>query len=275
MYLCRKLRIGIVGCGAIGTSLARAVVSKFSKQARLVSLYDIERSKAMHLARKLHTDSIVATSLNHLIERVDLVIEAADSKSCLSIAKRVLNKRCDIIIMSVGGIVTRLNQLKRLARNNRAKVYIPSGAICGIDALMAASQKKIKKVILVTRKNPRSFEGINYIKRKGIMLDKIKTETILFSGNAKEAISFFPQNINVAATLSIAGIGEKKTQVKIVASPGVKRNIHEICIESDAGRISTRVENLIHPDNPKTSFLAVLSAIATLRQILEPVRVGT
>ena len=117
--------------------------------------------------------------------------------------------------------------------------------------------------------------GSEYINQRGLNLNKIRGETVLFSGSAADAIKNFPQNINVAATLSIVGIGEKRTQVKIVASPRLKRNIHEIYIDSDAGRISSRVENLIHPDNRKTSFLAVLSAIATLRQLLEPVRVGT
>ena len=108
-----------------------------------------------------------------------------------------------------------------------------------------------------------------------IKLNNIKKDTILFFGNARRAIKLFPRNINVAATLSIAGIGQVRTQVKIIASPKVKKNIHQINIDSDAGRISTRVENLVHPQNPKTSFLAVLSAIATLRGILEPVRIGT
>ncbi len=270
------MKIGIVGCGAIGTSLAKTIVSDFASQARLVSLYDIDKNKSLGLAKKLKVnEAIVTPKLDYLIEKADLVIEAADARSCLSIAKSVLNKGRDIIIMSVGGAVAHINQLRNLALKNQSKIYIPSGAICGIDALMAASQKKIKKIILTTRKNPKSFGDIDYIRQKGIRLDKIRKDIILFSGNARQAIKLFPQNINVAATLSIAGIGQAGTQVKIIASPKVKRNIHEIYIESDAGRISTRVENLVHPDNPKTSFLAVLSAIATLRQILDPVRVGT
>ncbi|MCM8781346.1 MAG: DUF108 domain-containing protein [Candidatus Omnitrophica bacterium] len=86
---------------------------------------------------------------------------------------------------------------------------------------------------------------------------------------------FFPQNINVAATLSLAGIGSKNTIVRIIASPQTTRNIHQIEIESEAGRIVTRTENTVHPDNPKTSYLAVLSAVATLRDILESIRIGT
>lgn len=273
--MAKLLRIGIVGCGAIGGSLAKAIVSDFANQARLVSVYDIDRDKALSLARELNTRLRVSSSLDSLIERASLVIEAAEAKSCLAIARRCLKKRRDIMILSVGGIVTHTNQLRNLAKKKQAKVYIPSGAICGIDALKAASQGRIKRIVLITRKNPRSFENSDYIKRKGVRLDKIKRDTLLFSGNAREAIRIFPQNINVAATLSIAGTGHKRTQVRIFASPRIKRNIHEIRIESDAGTISTRVENLVHPDNRKTSFLAVLSAIATLRQILEPVRVGT
>ena len=271
----KRLKIGIVGCGAIGTSLAEAIVSDFSVQTRLVSIYDIDRNKALGLVRKLKAKPLVSSSLDYLVKMADLVIEAADASSSLAIARSVLSKGRDIIVMSVGGIATNINQLRNLARKKKARLYVPSGAICGIDALKAASQGKINRVVLITRKNPKSFQNSDYIKQEGIRLDKIKSDTVLFSGNARQAIKFFPQNINVAATLSIVGIGQARTQVKIVACPKLKRNIHEIYIESDAGTISTRVENLVHPDNPKTSLLAVLSAIATLRRILEPVRVGT
>jgi aspartate dehydrogenase len=273
--MAKRLRIGIVGCGAIGTSLARAIVSDFSRQARLASLYDIDKNRALGLARKLGVRSAVSPSLHCLVDKVDLVIEAAGAKGCLSIAKSALSKGRDILIMSVGGIITHIDRIRNLAKKRRACVYVPSGAICGIDGLKGVGQGRIKRVLLVTRKNPRSLEGIDYVRQKGIELGKIKKDTLLFSGNARQAIRFFPRNINVAATLSIVGIGQGRTQVKIIASPKLKRNIHEIYIESDACRISTRVENLVHPDNPKTSFLAVLSAIATLRQILEPIRVGT
>ena len=272
----KQLKIGIVGCGAIGTSLAEAIVGDFRRQARLTSLYDISRQRSLSLSRKLKlSPSVVAHSLNRLIDGSDLVIEAAAAQACLAIAIKVLNKRRNIMIMSVGGIVNHLGQLISLARKNQAKVYIPSGAICGIDALRAAAQKKIKRVLLITRKNPKSFEGLDYIKRRGIELKKIKREKVLFSGSAQRAIRLFPQNINIAAILSIAGIGPRKTKVKLIASKQVSKNIHELRIDSEAAKISARVENLLHPDNPKTSFLAVLSAIATLRQILEPVKVGT
>jgi aspartate dehydrogenase len=271
-----KLKIGIVGCGAIGSSLAKAIVNDFSKLAVLVALYDIDLKKTRYLSRLISKDkSLLTKSLEQLINKSDLVIEAASAKSSWEIAKEVLINRRSIMIMSIGGIVSHFKELSKLAERHNTKVYLASGAISGIDALKAAKLGRIKKVFLTTRKNPASFKDVEYVVRKKVNLDKIKKDTLLFSGSAKDAVKYFPQNINVAGLLSIAGIGKDKTQVKIIASPKIKKNIHEIKIESEAAVISTRTENTLHPDNPKTSYLAVLSAIATLKQILEPVKIGT
>lgn len=272
----KRLRIGIVGCGAIGSSLAKAIVEDFSQRATLTALYDIDPEKAEKLSRTLSKNKKLAVKgLAQLIHKSDLVIESASAKSSLEIAKDALSKGRSIMTMSVGGIVGHLGELFNLANKHQTKVYLPSGAICGIDGVKAANLSKIKKVILTTRKNPIAFKEIDYIKKKKIDLDRLKKDTLLFSGSAKEAVRHFPQNINVAAILSIAGIGENKTEVRIIAAPKIRRNIHEIEIESNAGRIFTRTENVLHPDNPKTSYLAVLSAQATLRQILGPIKAGT
>lgn len=270
-----RVRVGIVGCGAIGSSLARAIIKDFSGQLELAALYDIDKGRMMALAdscgirRKLK-----AGSLKELILRSDLVIEAACAKCAWEISRLALSGKRDIMIMSVGGIVNFLEKLRSLAKKKNCRVFIPSGAISGIDALKAARCAKIKEVTLTTTKNPASFKGVKYASDKGIILERIKKDTVLFSGSAQEAVKFFPQNINVAAVLSIAGVGKKNTRVSIVASPKARKNIHEISIDSQAAKIFTRTENVLHADNPKTSYLAVLSAIATLRQMLDPVKVG-
>lgn len=270
------LRIGIVGCGAIGSSLAKTISKQFSKQAQLSALYDIDNKKSSELSMLISKDRYLAvTSLKNLIEKSDLVIEASSAKAAWSIAQRVLKQNRDIMIMSVGGIISNYTNLFNLAKRHNVKVYIPSGALSGIDALRAASLGKIKKVTLTTIKNPISFQKVKSVEKKGIDLKRIKKDFVLFSGSAQEAVKYFPQNINVAATLSIAGRGPAKTKVKIIASPKVDKNIHEIEIVSEAGRIFTRTENVLHPDNPKTSYLAYLSAVATLKQILEPIKIGS
>lgn len=273
--MAKLLRIGIVGCGAIGSSLAGAVTSDFSDRAALVSLYDVEIEKAYKLANKFNNKKLAALNLEDLINRVDLVIESARAEVAYEIAKKTISFSKDIMIMSVGGIIQYYKELKVLAQDKDARIFIPSGAICGLDGLKAASRGKINKVVLITKKPPKAFLGAPYILKNNIRLDNINEDRVIFEGNASNAIKAFPQNINVAATISIAGIGLENTMVRIIASPNLTRNIHEIEIESEAGRITARTENVVHPDNPKTSYLAVLSAIATLRQILEPVKIGT
>ncbi|MBN2830731.1 MAG: aspartate dehydrogenase [Candidatus Omnitrophica bacterium] len=270
-----KLNIGIVGCGAIGGSLAKAIIKDFAKEARLTALYDIDTLKSAMLVKKLKIRPIVSIDLGGLIRRSDLIIEAASAKSSFAIAKSALALKKNVMVMSVGGIVQGFNLLSKLAFKNNRKIYIPSGAISGVDALKAASIGRVKNVTITTTKNPLGFKGVSYIKDKGIDLSRIKKDTILFSGSAKDAVRYFSQNINVAAVLSLAGLGINKTNVKIIASPQVSKNIHEIKIESHAGNIFTRTENILHPDNPKTSYLAVLSAIAVLKRIFKPVVIGT
>lgn len=271
-----RLKIGIVGCGAIGSSLARAICRDFSRQAELSGLYDIRREKAEKLSLLLFKNKkLTAKNLGRLIQEAQLVVEAASCASASGIAKSALRGGRDIMVMSVGGIVSGYPGIFNLAKRHKAKLYIPSGAIAGIDGLKASALGKIKKVVLTTTKNPASFKGVAYLERQGIDLESIKKELVLFSGPAEEAVRYFPQNINVSAVLSLAGIGARKTAVRIIASPQVSRNIHEIEIESQAGRVISRTENLLHPDNPKTSYLAVLSALAVLKQILSPAKVGT
>ncbi len=270
------LKIGIVGCGAIGSSLAKKISSKYKNKARVAALYDIDRSKAEILSNSLSGNKLlVVHKVERLIKESDLVVEAASAGVSFAIAKKSLSLGRDVLIMSVGGIVGNIGLLSRLAQGKNCRVYVPSGAIAGIDALKASALSGIRKVVLTTYKNPVSFKGVEYIKSKSIDLGKIKKDTVLFSGSAKEAVKLFPQNINVAAVLSIAGIGASNTKVKIVASPKIKNNIHRIEIISGAGKVIAETVNVLHPDNPKTSYLAVLSAEAVLKQILEPVKIGT
>ncbi len=272
----KSLRIGIVGCGAIGSSLAESIVKDFRKKARLAALYDIEPKKSAGLSRSLFkTGSLQVRSLRRLILKSDLVIEASSAMASFGIAQKVLTLGKDVLIMSVGGVAGHIKALADLAQRRGSSIYIPSGAVSGIDALKAAGCVKLRKVCLTTRKNPASFKGVKTLSQKKIDLDRIKKDTILFHGSARKAIRLFPQNINVAGLLSLAGLGLDRTKVKIVASPAVKKNIHEIFIDSSAATIMTRTENMVHPDNPKTSYLAVLSAIAMIKEILNPVKIGT
>ena len=273
----RKLKIGIVGCGAIGSSLAKEIVVSLRDSACLVALYDIRLEKSQLLSKQLAKNTkFCVGNLDALIRKSDLVIESSCAKAAWEIVYKSLSSGRKVMAMSVGGMVGHLNQLFVLAEKFNAQAYFPSGAICGIDGLKAANILGVQNVVLTTRKHPDAFKGVEYVVKKFRgALAGLKKDKVLFVGTAEKAVKYFPQNINVAAVLGLAGIGLHKTKVRIIASPSVCKNIHEILIESKAAKIFTRTENILHPENPKTSYLAVLSAIATLRQILQPIKIGT
>jgi aspartate dehydrogenase len=273
--MAKLLKIGIAGCGAIGSSLAKTISSDFPGKAKLAGIYDIDLEKAYKLASELKDKKLAVLNIDDLINKSDLIVEATRQESAVEITKKALLSGRDIMIMSVGGIVDFFKELCVLAEEKGDRIFIPSGAICGLDGLKAANRGKIYKVALTTKKPPRAFLGVPYILKRKINLNEINKDTVLFEGDALSAIRVFPQNINVAATLSLAGIGAKETIVRIIASPDTERNIHELEIECESGKIFSRTENIPHPDNPKTSYFAVLSAGACLKQILEPIKIGT
>ncbi|MCU0665740.1 MAG: DUF108 domain-containing protein [Candidatus Omnitrophica bacterium] len=272
----KKIRIGIVGCGAIGSSLAKAITKEFSADAYVSALFDTQPDKAQLLSVALRKDiSLAVSSLKDLISFSDFIIESSSAQASGGICRQAVNNGKDILVMSVGGLLKSYPRIFNLAKKKKVKVYIPSGAIGGVDALKALNLSDVKKVTLTTTKNPIAFKKVEYLIKKRIVLSEIKSKKVLFYGNALRAVRCFPQNINVAAVLSLVGIGAKQTKVKIVASPKVNKNIHEVQIISRAGNFYSRSENVLHPGNPKTSYLAFLSAKALLRDIFLPVKIGT
>jgi len=273
------LRVGLIGCGAIGTTLAQAIDSGRAGKIHLTIVYDSIPQRSKNLVRGLSKKPKIAEKPEQLIknEGVDLVIEAASQDAVRQYAEKVLRAGKDLMLMSVGALVDYklLSRIRSLAERTGRRVYVPSGAIAGLDGLRAAAIGRIYEVVLTTRKPPKGLKGAPFIKQKKIDLDAINVAKKIYEGTAQEACKFFPDNVNVAAALSLAGIGPKKTIVRIVADPGINRNIHEISVRGEFGELRARIENVPSPENPKTSYLAAVSAIANLRKITENILVGT
>ncbi|MCL6582095.1 MAG: aspartate dehydrogenase [bacterium] len=265
-------KIGVVGCGTIGKQVCLAI-DQGKIAAELVAVADMDAVKARRVVDEL-TSPCEVLPIPELVRRTDLVVEAASQKVVPTLVEMVLDQGKEALIMSVGGLLPFNWGWDRLAESG-ARLYIPSGAIAGLDALKAANLSKIYSVTLTTRKPPRGLKGAPYCLEKGIDLDTLDREMVIFEGSAQEATSAFPQNINVAATLSLAGLGPERTRVRIIADPKVSSNIHEIEIAAESGKIVTRTENVPSAVNPKTSYLAVLSAIATIQGIVSPLKVGS
>jgi aspartate dehydrogenase len=269
------LKIGVIGCGAIGAQICRAIDSG-SINAQLEAIYDRSEQHCKKLQGSLKNKPAITTPAE-LIKKADIVVECASQAAVREHGRLVLESGKDLMVMSVGAFMDEklLEDLVRAARKNDCKIYVPSGAIAGIDGLKSAKAASIDKVEISTTKNPKGLEGAPFIIENNIDLSSIHGKTMIFEGNAKEAVKAFPANVNVAASLSLAGIGSEDTRVKVYVDPEASRNIHEITVEGDFGNFRCRIENVPSPDNPKTSLLAALSAIATLKKITEPLQIGT
>lgn len=269
----KKIKVGIIGCGTIGSEIARACQARLKNSIDLVGICDLVAEKAELLQKSLK-DKTPVLALDNIVKISDLIVEAAGAKVSADILRKAIDGKKDVLIMSIGGLLGNESLLKS-AENTGVRVYLPSGALCGIDGLKSASVGKIDSVTLTTRKPPKGLTGAPYIVKNNIDLTLIKDETVIFEGTANDAVKGFPQNVNVAAILSLAGLGAANTRVRIVTSPDYTKNIHEVEIKGESGSIMTRTENLPSKINPKTSQLAVFSAIATLEGIVKSVRMGT
>ena len=268
------IKVGIIGCGTIGRELALACQTRFKEEVTLEALSDADPAHARKLISRLKPKPKLL-GVDELIARCDLVVEAASKQVSAEIARKALSRGKDVMVMSVGGLIGREKEMYNLARTHRCCLYIPSGGVVGLDGLKAAKIGKIYRVLLTTRKPPQGFEDAPYVIKHKINLKNLKQEKILFEGSAAEAVKGFPKNINVSATLSMAGIGAKKTKVRIIATPHMLVNVHEVYAQTDSGSFYTRAENFPSEQNPRTSRLAILSAVATLERILKNIKLGT
>jgi aspartate dehydrogenase len=274
------LNVGLIGCGAIGRTLARAIVDGKAGEIDLVAICDIDRDRVEGLYKLLNRTSIfTSTTPEQIITlgEVEFIIEAASQTAVEEVAETVLNAGKNLMIMSVGALKdgALLQKLRRLATERKVSIYLPSGAICGLDGVKGASVEEITSAEIISTKNPKSLEGAPYLVENDIRLEGLTEPKVLFEGSANDAARGFPKNVNVAVALSLAGIGVEKTRVKVVADPTATRTQHEIRIQGDFGDLHVVVRNLLHPENPKTSYLAALSAIRTLRKLTEPIQIGT
>lgn len=254
------MKLGIIGCGAIGTDVAKAADKM--KEIEKIYLHDIKEAASKNLAKVLKKAEV--KEFDDFLKDADIVFEAASQQAVVQYGLKVLEAGKDMVIMSLGSLFDdniRKN-LENTARKNRCKIYLPSGAVCGIDGVLAASMEWLDSVTLVTTKPPESL-GL-----------KVNERTIVFRGNAREAVKKFPKNINVAACLSLAGVGFDDTKVEIVADPVETRISHKILAHGKFGRLRAEVENMQNPNNPKSSYMASLSAISILRRIIDPIQIG-
>ena len=253
------MKVGIIGCGAIANIITTSIVSEES-DIDIAYFFDKDIERAENIASL--AGGVAVLDFEDMLDDVDLVLECASPDSVKHFAPIVLQRGIDMIVMSIGAFMDTdfYASVSKMAKDNNAKIHLPSGAVVGLDGIKAVAKFGLKEVSLVTRKSPKSLGK------------DIDSEEVLFEGKASDAVKEFPLNINVAATISLAC--NRDIDVKIIVDPKVDRNVHEITAKGDFGEFKTITMNYPCAANPKTSMLAALSAIRLLKSFNETVSVG-
>ena len=267
-----SLRVGLIGLGSMGSFVAREILEGRVPGIQLMAAADV-RTPSPEILQQMKRHSVPwVESFEELAPYpLELVIECANQKVVKECAGFFLSRGMDLLIMSVGALVqgSFFAELAAKAEEKGCRIYLPSGAIGAMDALQAAKLQGLEEVSLTTRKPPRALGKI-----PGVDLEGLREPRALYEGPAAEAVVKFPQNVNVAATISLAGVGPEKTVVRVIADPGIDQNIHEIRARGAFGSFEIRLANWPNPDNPKTSLLSCLSVVSLLRRIRGTVQIG-
>jgi len=265
------LKVGLAGLGAVGLEVARRIEAGIpGLMLAAVAVRDKEKAK-----RNLPQigDRIPVVAAEKLVESCDLVVECLPPPLFRMIASSVIERGKLFMPLSVGQLLENWDFVAR-ARETGARILVPTGALIGLDAVRAAGEGTIHSVTMVTRKPPNGLEGAPYLVERGISLKGINTARKVFDGTARDGARGFPANVNVAAALSLAGIGPDKTKLEIWADPAIDRNTHRIEVDSDTARFSMTIEG-IPSANPRTGRIVPLSTVAALRALVTELKVGT
>lgn len=265
------LRVGLIGFGAIGRRLGEAIVNGEAGRCMLAAVLVRSPEKVDTEARDRIGCLVTSDAADFLATDLDLVVEVAGHEALKAHAESVLRQGKDLLMISVGAFADAAFQerVERTAHDYGRRVYLATGAIAGLDAISAAAIGGLDSVTHSIRKPPRgllSSQEADEVERSGQPRE-------LYSGPGREAAIRFPENVNVAAAISLAGLGLDKTVVRVVADPTVIRNTHEIEARGAFGELRIVLQN-IPTENPKTGRLTAMSMIKALRNLTAPVVVG-
>jgi aspartate dehydrogenase len=264
-------RVAIAGLGAIGRVLARKLADGLPGLA-LACAATGNRAKAQAW---LDAEGIICPLMEPeaFPAHAGLAVECAPAHVLEQVCRPMLEAGKQVIVLSAGALLPR-PELVELAKARGGQIIVPTGALLGLDAVTAAAEGRIHSVRMITRKPPGGLRGAPYLEANGISVDGLNEAKRVFHGTARDAAAGFPANVNVAAALSLAGIGPDRTMVEIWADPVIDRNCHTIEVDGDAARFSLSIEN-IPSENPKTGRITALSVVAALRKLHAPLRIGT
>lgn len=264
--------LGVAGMGAIGAPVARAVAAGAVPGLRLAAVAARDADKARRALGGGGSVPIIAPE--DLAETADIIVEALPAAVFDTVARPAVEAGRTLVVLSVGCLLDREDLIAR-ATETGAVIVAATGAIVGLDAIRAAAEGTIVSAVIETRKPPTGLVGAPYLAEHGIAVEDLREALCVYDGPVRDAVTAFPANVNVAAAVSLAGIGPDRTTLRLWADPGVTRNTHTVTVDADSTRFSMTIEGVPSPDNPRTGMLTPNSALATLRRLVSNFQVGT
>ena len=265
------LKVGLAGLGAVGLGVARRLETGIPGLVlAAVAVRDQDKARR-NLPEAGARIPIMAAEA--LAQSCDIVVECLPPDMFRKVATSAIEAGRIFMPLSAGQLLDNWDLVER-AKASGARILVPTGALLGLDAVRAAAEGTIRSVTMITRKPPNGLDGAPYLVERGISLKNLKAPLKIFDGSAREGARGFPANVNVAAALSLAGIGPDKTRLEIWADPALTRNTHRIEVDADTARFSMTIEG-VPSENPRTGRIVPLSVIAALRGLVSELKVGT
>jgi aspartate dehydrogenase len=266
------LKAGIIGYGTIGKSIAELIQTQQAGDIELQSVLVRNPNRIEEQSRLPF--SITSDEEFFFNHDLDIVIEAAGHQALQLYGKKALETGSHLVIISVGALAENefLETLHKTAQENNKQILIPSAAIGGLDRIAAGVLGEIEEITLITRKPVKSWYGT--IAEEKVNLETISEPYCIFEGNARNASKLFPENVNVSATLSLAGIGFERTNVQVYVDPTIQRNIHIIKAKGFFGEIEISVQNQPYKQNPKSSPIVAMSIAKVLKNLTSSIVIG-
>ena len=245
-------KVGIAGVGALGSIVAKSFPMD---------------GYTLHAVSDLGTPDFGVPNVDFksLAEQCDVIVECLPAAAVPALAAEVLSRGKTLIMISACALVLH-PEITAMAEGSEGRILVPSGALSGLDAVGALNQNHITESKIISTKHPKGFQNAPYVIENNIDLTTVQGRFMIFSGNVLEAARAFPANVNVAASLALAGIGTEKTLVEVWADPAATGNSHEIIVTGGGTTIRSKIDNLPDPMNPKSSMQAGYSIVAALKK---------
>ncbi len=257
-------RIGLIGFGAIGQSIAAHLREACTEDIRLTAI--CVRPGRVDSVRRIAPDEVVVTdSIAGLIEsRPDAIIEAAGQGAIEAHAEQILLAGLDLFVLSLGALADPVLRGKLLAAavTGGGGICLPAGALAGFDGLLSMRKAGLKAVTYVSTKPPLAWKGTPA--EAAHSLENLDRRTVIFRGNAAEAALLYPKNANLAAAVALAGIGFEATRVELVADPQASGNTGAVLAQSATATLELSLSSHSLEENPKTSAITGLSVLAAI-----------